>query len=84
MTPMAPMPSHSSDCAMHNAPALEPAPCDCRSEGIPMAVMEGGTFPTFDKRISNAQIAREIADIADQLPPELLRAAIVEYLQEVR
>lgn len=25
----APEPKHKSDCAVHNAPALEPGPCDC-------------------------------------------------------
>ncbi len=24
---------HASDCAVHNAPALPPGPCDCRDEG---------------------------------------------------
>lgn len=23
---------HSSDCALHNAPAFEPKPCDCGAE----------------------------------------------------
>lgn len=25
-----PKPVHDSDCAIYNAPALEPGPCDCR------------------------------------------------------
>jgi hypothetical protein len=28
-------PEHRSDCAVHNAPAYEPGPCDCGAESKP-------------------------------------------------
>ena len=27
-----PAPIHASDCALHNAPLMEPGPCDCGAE----------------------------------------------------
>jgi hypothetical protein len=34
---------HASDCAIHNAPAYEPGPCDCGAikAGLPVHEQEG-------------------------------------------
>ena len=56
---------HASDCAVHNAPAMEPGPCDCGAIEVTDAMVQAGLKVLIDARTkpdwpSGAEVVRRI------------------------
>lgn len=49
------MDRHASDCALHNAPAFEPGPCDCGADALTAL------------RAENAALAAQVAELRGAL-----------------
>lgn len=50
---------HASDCAMHNAPALEPGPCDCSGQ---IEILTEGVWDSVRKHSKGEVVTSPDAD----------------------